>query len=75
MGQAGPINPSHSCGHDGLAQGWAHDASHVCEMQLQGFVFVVENMGRRSRFSTGVEQEASLELLVDILQEKQHTGG
>ena len=44
-------------------------------MQLQGFVFVVENMGRRSRFSTGVEQEASLELLVDILQEKQHTGG
>ena len=27
MGQAGPINPSHSCGHDGLAQGWAHDAS------------------------------------------------
>lgn len=75
MGQAAPINPSHSCGHDGLAQEWAHDPNHVYEKQLQGFVFVVENIGRRNRFSTGVEREASLELLVDILQEKQHTVG
>lgn len=55
MGRAAPINPSLSCGHDGLAQGWAHDPSHVYEKQLQGFVFVVENIGRRNRFSTGVE--------------------
>lgn len=55
MGRAAPINPSHSCGHDGLAQEWAHDPNHVYEKQLQGFVFVVENIGRRNRFSTGVE--------------------